>query len=103
MTSGCVRQYLKSKRCSIVVDGSFFPQRLWHISASWYVVSDSTIIGAGNFITSATTDYRSAHAAELCRYLADLQSIDYFLSELNESSKIDVCVATDCLVMMRKL
>ena len=47
-------QYLKSKRCTIVVDGSFYPNRPWHISASWFVVADRTIIGAGNFLTSTT-------------------------------------------------
>ena len=58
-----IMQHLISNCCSIVVDGSFFPNRQWHISVFWFVVSDSMIIGAGDFITSSTADYRSAHAA----------------------------------------
>ena len=46
--------------------------------------------GASDFIVSTTIDYRSTGAAESCSCLAVLQSIDYFISELNESSKIDV-------------
>ena len=67
------------------------------------MVSDSTIIGAGDYITSTTEDYRSACAVELCGCLAALQSIDYFLSELDESSKIDTRTATDCLGVMHRL
>ena len=38
--------------------------------------------------------------SELCGCLAAMQIIEYFLSELNESSKIEVRVATDCLGVM---
>ena len=67
------------------------------------MVSDSTIICAGDFITSTTLDYRLAHAAELCGYLAAPQSVDNFLSELNDSSKIDLRMETNCLDVMREL
>ena len=61
------------------------------------------IIGEDDFIPSSTVDYRTACAAESCDCLADLQSIYYFLSELNESPKIEMCVATDCFGVVRKL
>ena len=67
------------------------------------MVSDSTITCTGDFIISTTLDYRSAHATELCGCLAELQNIDYFLSELNDFSKMDVYMATDCLGVVRKL
>ena len=86
LAPGCTRQHLMSNCCTIVVDRSFFPNRPWHISASWYVVSDNKIISTGDFITFSTTDYRPARAAELCGCLASIQNIDYFLSELNEST-----------------
>ena len=86
-----------------MVDGSFFPNRLWHVLAFWFVVADSMMIGAGDFITSSTTDYRSSCAAELCGCLDDLQSIDFFPSVLNESSNMDVSVATDYLGFICKL
>ena len=103
MFSRLCKTFLISKRCSIVVDGSFFPNRPWHISASWYVLSDSIIIGAGDFIISSSADYRSVYAAYLCGALVALQSIDYYLSNLNDSSMIDVSVATDCLGGIRQL
>ena len=75
-----VRQYLTTTWCSVVVDGSFFPHRPWHISASWYAIADSISIWSGDFITYSSADYRSSYAAELCIVLASLQSIDYYLS-----------------------
>ena len=67
------------------------------------MVSDSTIVGAGDFITSTTLDYRSACIEELCACFAALQSIDYFLSKLNDFSKIDMHMATYCLGVTLKL
>ena len=60
-------------------------------------------IGAGDFNASSSADYRSAHAAELCGALASLQSIYYCLSKLNDSSMIDVSIATYCLGVVRRL
>ena len=59
-------QILLQHQCSIVVDGSFFTRRLWHISASWFVVACNRIIGTGDFLCTATTDYQSACTAEIC-------------------------------------
>ena len=66
-------------------------------------IADSMIIGSGDFITSSSTDYRSAYAAELCGVLASLQSIDYYLSQLNNTTMLEVSVATDCLGGIRRL
>ena len=85
------------------MDGSFFPNRPWHISAYWHVVLGSTMTDPSDFINSTNLDYISAHAAELCEYLTALQIIDNFLSELNDSSKIDLDIETDCLGVMPKL
>ena len=100
---GCIRQRLTSSRCTIVVDGSFFPHIPWHISASWYVIADSAIIGSGDFITSSSKDYRSAYAAELCGVLASLQSIDNYLSKINDATMLEISVATYCLGVIRRL
>ena len=98
-----VCQHLHTARCSIVVDGSFFPQRPWHISASWYAIADNIIIGSGDFISSASTDCRSTYATELCGVLAALQSIDYYLWQSKEDAKIDMSVATNCLGVITRL
>ena len=64
---------------------------------------DSIIVGSGDFITSTTTCYRSAYTSELCGVLAALQSIDYCLSQLHETTMIDISAATDCLGVTRRL
>lgn len=99
----CIRQRLTSSRCTIAVDGFFLPHRPCHISVSWYVIADSTIIGTRDFITSSSKDYRSTYAAELCGALASLQSIDNYLSKSNDATMLEISVATDCLGIMRRL
>ena len=99
----CVLQHLHTACCSIVAGGSFFPHRPWHISASWHAIADNIIIGLGDFISSASTDCRSTHAAELCGDLVALQSIDYYLSQSKEDAKIDMSVATDCVGVITRL
>ena len=67
------------------------------------MIANNVIIGSGDFISSASTDYRSTYAAELCGVRAALQSIDYYLSQLNDDTKIDISVATDCLGVICRL
>ena len=65
-----------TKSCLIEVDVSYFANRPYYVSASWFVVTDQTIVGVGVFITSTTVDYLSAHAAEMYRFLPSLQRIN---------------------------
>ena len=67
------------------------------------MLSDRTIIVTGGFITSTNIEYRSVCAAELCGCLATLQSIDNFLSELNDFSKIDLTMGADFPGVIGKL
>ena len=60
-------------------------------------------IWSGDVVESSTVDHRPSCAAESCSCLASLQRIDFSLSELNEPLKSDVCAATDCLGVVRKL
>ena len=64
---------------------------------------ETTIIGSGDFLSSTSTDYRSTYAAKLCRVLAALQSIDYYLSQNAVNAKIDLTIATDCLGVVSRL
>ena len=86
-----------------VIDGLLFHNRPWLISASWFVIADDIILGAGDFITSVSADYRSTCAAELCRCLAAMQSVGYLFTNSNSSVKINLGITTDCLSVIHAL
>ena len=63
--------------------------------AAWFVAVNETIIGSGDFLSSASLDYRTSYTAELCGVLADLQHVDHFLSQTQDDTKLCVSVAAD--------
>lgn len=98
-----VHQHLCSSNCIISVDGSFFPHRPEHISAVWFVTVNETIIGLGDFLSSASLDCRSTCAAELCGVLAALQHVDHCMSQTQNNAKLYVSIATDCQGVIDRL
>ena len=85
------------------VDESNFTNRPWHVSTSWFIVTDQTITGVRDFITSTTPDYRSECTAEICRCLAALQITDKLFVGNEDATKINLHIASDCLGVIRKI
>ena len=87
----------------ITVDRSYFPNRPWHTSSSCFVVVDWTTIRTGDFIMPTNPDYRSACAAEMCRYLGALQIMGTLFDDKNNATQINLHIASDYLGVIRKL
>ena len=77
------------------MDGSYFPNRPCHMSVSWFVISDQTAIGVGDFITSTNPDYQLECAAEMCFYLAALQRMHALCVDNEDATKINLHIASD--------
>ena len=60
------------------------------------------LIGTSDFIFSTTVDYRSACAAEICRCLAAMQSANNLFVKNNDSTKMQLAIASDGLGVIRK-
>ena len=73
------------------------------MSASWFVVTAQTLIGARDFVSSTTPDYQLAHVPEMCRCLAALQSISNLFLHNKDPTKIELAIACYCLGVIRKL
>ena len=87
---------LKSNKCIARVDGSFFPEYKESMSTHWKFIFKKKILGYGGFVAKVPMHLQLAHAAEACSVLGVLSVVKEALDGLNERSKIDLCIRTDC-------
>ena len=62
-------------KCFVVIDGFFFPEYPEFISAYWFFVIGTQVIGIRSFVAKVSKDLQSAFAVEVCRGLGVLLSV----------------------------
>lgn len=86
-----------------VVDVSFFPRHLTHISAFWVFLFDKEIIRKGCYVECTDEALQLAYAAELCGGLGMLHLLSRLKSLISSPEKMPIVIAVDCQSAMHCL
>ena len=97
-----VQHMLLSNNCSVIVDGSFFPDRPEFILAHWKFILHKKIVGKGGFVAKVESHHQSAYAAEACGGLGVLSSVRQIMDKLIQKKTIDLLLGTDCQSVIHK-
>ena len=87
-----------------MVDKSFYPSNSRYISAAWFMSESEEVIARGDFITMVAEEFRYSYAAEICRVLAYLKTINNILTKYsNVSRRLRLVMGSDYQAVINNL